>query len=204
MDRGSFNPASLVLGMLLACGALQPEIASLDLATPDPAHVPTPAVHGPNDVEWVEARFLSHQTGLSREEVRAAAEAVVAESTRTEVPLDLVLAVIQVESGYHNFARSRVGALGLMQIMPDTGRALAQELGIEWHGNETLFQPVDNVRMGTHYLGYLHRRFGTFPAALAAYNWGPARIDRRLRRGSGMPELYVSQVYSRLQSPDAL
>ncbi len=204
MDRGSLNPASLVVLVLLACGALQPEMSAL---APDGARTdrpPAPAVHGPNSVEWVEARFLSHQTGLSGWEVRATAEALVEASARNEVPLDLLLAVVQVESGYHNFARSRVGALGLMQIMPHTGRALARELEIDWDGNETLFEPVLNVRMGTHYLGYLHRRYGSYQAALAAYNWGPARIDRRLRRGTTMPELYVSQVYSKLQSPDAL
>lgn len=203
MER-SFNPASLVLVVLLACGALQPEIHSLGLDASDPQAAPAPAPHGPGAVEWVEARFLSHQSALNREEVRAAAEAVVEESARYEIPLDLVLAVIQVESGYHNFARSYVGALGLMQIMPHTGRTLARELDIEWRGAETLFEPVTNVRMGTYYLGYLHQRYGSYPAALAAYNWGPARIDRRLRRGTAMPELYVSQVYARLQSPDAL
>lgn len=204
MDRSSLNPASLVVLVLLACGALQPEIGSLAPSGAETDAPPAPAVHGPNAVEWVEARFLSHQTGLNRREVRATAEALVEESARTEVPLELVLAVVQVESGYHNFARSRVGALGLMQIMPHTGRALARELEIDWNGNETLFEPVLNVRMGTHYLGYLHRRYGSYQAALAAYNWGPARIDRRLRRGSAMPERYVSQVYSKLQSPDAL
>lgn len=203
MGQRSLHPSSLVLVVLLACGALQPEIHPLrgEVREGEP---PAPAVHGPNAVEWVEARFLSHQSALNRDEVREAAIAVVEESRRHDVPLDLVLAVIQVESGYHNFARSRVGALGLMQIMPHTGRTLASELGIEWNGNETLFDPVTNVRMGTYYLGYLHRRYGSYPAALAAYNWGPARIDRRIRRGSAMPKLYVTQVYARLQSPDSL
>jgi soluble lytic murein transglycosylase-like protein len=204
MGRTRFHPSSLVLLVLLACGALQPELRSLGDESAPVRAAPALAVHGPNEVEWVEARFLSHQSALNRAEVRRAAEAVVEEAARHEIPLDLVLAVIQVESGYHNFARSRVGALGLMQIMPLTGRTLARDLDIEWQGVETLFEPVTNVRMGTYYLGYLHRRYGTYPGALAAYNWGPARIDRRLRRGSGMPELYVSQVFARLQSPDAL
>lgn len=203
MRQRSLHPSSLVLVVLLACGALQPEIHPLRSEVREGAP-PAPAVHGPNAVEWVEARFLSHQSALNRAEVREAAVAVVEESRRHDVPLDLVLAVIQVESGYHNFARSRVGALGLMQIMPHTGRTLASELGIEWKGNETLFEPATNVRMGTYYLGYLHRRYGSYPAALAAYNWGPARIDRRIRRGSAMPKLYVTQVYARLQSPDSL
>ena len=201
MDRSSLNAASLVVLLLLACDAFQPGIGSRASSGPETDAPPAPAVHGPNAVEWVEARFLSHQTGLSRREVRATAEALVEESARNKVPVNLVLALVKVESGYHNFARSRVGALGLMQIMPHTGRALARELDIDWNGNETLFEPVLNVRMGTHYLGYLHRRYGSFQAALAAYNWGPARIDRRLRRGSTMPKLYVSRVYSELQSP---
>ncbi len=202
--RSPFNPASLVLVMLLACSALQPELTTLAPGFTRAEVPPAPAVHGPGAVEWVEARFLSHQTALNRSEIRVVAESVIGEAERHDLPLDLVLAVIQVESGYHNFARSRVGALGLMQIMPHTGEQLARELDIDWRGPETLFEPNVNVRMGTHYLHFLHDRYGSYAAALAAYNWGPARIDRRLRLGSQMPARYVTKVWSQLQSPDAL
>ena len=143
----------------------------------------------------VARRYLAgRHTGLSRDEVDALAEKVVAEARRHELNPRLVLAVIQVESGGYNFAVSGVGALGLMQLMPDTGRELAGRHGIEWRGEETLFDPFVNVQLGTAYLRQLSDRYGSIPTALAAYNWGPGRIDRRLRRGSHLPRLYIRQV----------
>ncbi len=133
-------------------------------------------------------------TGLSEKEMWTVCEAIVRESRRNDLDPDLVLAVLQVESGGYNFAVSSVGALGLMQLMPPTGREMAESLGIPWHGPDTLFDPVVNVTLGTAYLRQLSDRFGSWPAALAAYNWGPGRIDRRLRRGAGLPEIYARQV----------
>ncbi len=158
-------------------------------------------VLGPGSVEWVQARFLRYQTRLAFFEVREVAETLVAEAERLGLELDLVLAVIHTESGFHNFAQSAVGALGLMQIMPDTGEMLARDLSIEWQGPETLFDPVINVRLGTHYLAQLHQKYGSWERALAAYNWGPQRIDHRLRAGYPLPERYVTQVSAHLQSP---
>ena len=158
------------------------------------------SVLGPGSVEWVQARFLRYQTRLALFEVREVAETIVAEAERSGLELELVLAVIHTESGFHNFARSAVGALGLMQIMPDTGEMLARDLSIEWQGPETLFDPVINVRLGTHYLAQLHKKYGSWERALAAYNWGPRRIDRRLRAGYPLPEHYVTQVTAHLQS----
>jgi soluble lytic murein transglycosylase len=124
--------------------------------------------------------------------VRRTAEAIVAEAERNKVELRLVLAVMHLESGYYNFARSPVGALGLMQIMPGTGEMLARESGVRWNGPDDLFDPALNVRLGVRYLALLHGRYGTW------HNWGPGALDRRLAEGEGVPELYVQQVYSRL------
>ncbi len=133
-------------------------------------------------------------TGLSRREIRAVAQAIVDEAAAYDLDVMLVLAVIQVESaGYHR-AVSPVGALGLMQIMPATGKALALEQGVTWHGPDTLFDPVINVRLGIAYLYELADRYEHLPTALAAYNWGPTRIDSRIRRRSRLPEIYVNQV----------
>ena len=156
---------------------------------------------GPGAIEWVEARFLRYQTGLAAFEVRAVAETIVESSEALGIERDLVLAVIHTESGFHAFARSRVGALGLMQIMPETGEMLAEELGLSWEGPETLFDPTVNVRMGIHYLAFLYEKYGSWERALAAYNWGPMRIDRRLRAGAPLPERYVAKVTGHLQTP---
>jgi soluble lytic murein transglycosylase-like protein len=55
------------------------------------------------------------------------------------------------------------------------------------------------LRLGTRYLAILHARYGTWQKALAAYNWGPAAIDKRLADGDRVPEVYVQQVYARLK-----
>ena len=114
---------------------------------------------GPTAVEYVEARFHSFHASLSSSELRQVAEAVVEESLANDLPWDLVLALIHTESGFHNFAVSHVGAMGLMQIMPATGEGLAREEQVAWHGPDTLFQPLVNVKLGTRYLAWLHGRY---------------------------------------------
>jgi soluble lytic murein transglycosylase len=84
--------------------------------------------------------------------------------------------------------------MGLMQILPSTGEEFAGKLGIEWMGKDTLFDPTINVKLGTAYLRELANRYGDVSVALAAYNWGPGRIDRRLRRGAKVPSIYIKQV----------
>lgn len=196
-------PLTQLAGFSLACGfscsiwtpAAPPENLAVAAVAADGAAL------GPGAVEWVQARFLRYQSRLAPFEMREVAETIVAEAERLGLELELVLAVIHTESGFHNFARSAVGALGLMQIMPETGEMLAQQLNIDWQGPGTLFDPVVNVRMGTHYLAYLHKKYGSWDLALAAYNWGPQRIDRRLRAGAPLPARYVTQVTAHLQSP---
>ncbi len=136
----------------------------------------------------------SYHTGLARHEIDEVARTIVAEAQRYDFDPSLVLAVMHVESGYYNFAISPVGALGLMQMLPSTGEYMARKLDIEWRGPLTLFDPVTNVRLGTAYLSQLSKRYRSLQVALAAYNWGPARIDSRLRRGVAVPTRYTQLV----------
>lgn len=147
----------------------------------------------------VEAHLRQYQTRLAADEIRVTAHAILEESQRHQLDPELLLALMRIESGFNNFAVSSAGALGLMQVMPGTGREMARELGIEWRGPGTLFDPVDNVRIGAAYLARLRSRFGSLERALAAYNWGPYAIDRRLREGQAVPQLYVTQVLAALE-----
>jgi len=132
--------------------------------------------------------------GLLAAEIPEVTDALVRAAGREGLAPELVLAVIEVESGGDPFAVSSAGALGLMQLLPPTGRAVARDLGLAWRGPATLFDPVVNVELGTAYLGRLVRRFGDVDRALAAYNWGPTRIARRLEGGVPLPDGYPRRV----------
>jgi soluble lytic murein transglycosylase len=133
-------------------------------------------------------------TGLDAGKRAALARAVMQESLRSGLAVELVLAVILVESSGNAFAVSRAGAIGLMQLQPSTAKAIAAEIGLPWTGPALLFDPVANVQLGVAYLERLMARYGDVETALAAYNWGPARIAARLRRGEALPVEYPSRV----------
>jgi soluble lytic murein transglycosylase len=136
----------------------------------------------------------SRHTGLSSFEEGKLARTIVEEARAHDMDLEVVLAVIHVESGGYHMAVSPVGALGLMQLLPATAEEQAEILGLDWRGPDSLFDPVLNVKLGVAYLTTLYVRFGNVSTALAAYNWGPGRIDRRLRRGKSVPKIYVEKV----------
>ena len=193
------RPVTAFLALALALGACWslapapraalPEVAA---AAPDPL--------GPSALEWLVDYLGKFQMRLSASERRSVAETLIAECQRYDLDRDLVIAVIRIESGFNTFAHSNKGALGLMQVIPKTGESVARDLGLPWRGPETLFDPVTNVRIGTAYLAWLYGRYGEMDSALAAYNWGPAAIDRRLKRGRPMPARYVTQVMTAFEN----
>ncbi len=153
----------------------------------------TPVVRE-SEVAAIAASLARRPTGLTAGEVDAVARTIVVEAHRYALEPSLVLAVMHVESRFYNFAVSPVGAIGLMQVMPDTGEYLAARIGIDWVGPQSLFDPTTNVRLGVAYLRELSDRYGSLATALAAYNWGPGRIDRRLRLGTSLPDQYPNLV----------
>jgi len=91
----------------------------------------------------------------------------------------LVAALIRQESGFNEKARSRVGALGLMQLMPNTARILSHSRV----SKRKLFEPETNVRIGVQYFKNLLTRFdGDAELALAGYNAGPQRVESWVKR----------------------
>ena len=93
----------------------------------------------------------------------------------------LIFAMILEESRYRKDANSWAGAIGLMQIMPATGRQLARQLNIHRFRTSMLKIPEVNIRMGTKYIGYLNSIFdGNAMLVTGAYNGGPGRMRRWL------------------------
>ena len=92
----------------------------------------------------------------------------------------LVTAVIRVESKFIPEARSSKGAIGLMQLMPETARWAAGQMGIEY-SEASLLDPEVNILIGCWYLSFLEHQYnGNFTAALAAYNGGGKFVDQWL------------------------
>lgn len=97
----------------------------------------------------------------------------------------LVLAVIRTESRFYSHAKSKVGARGLMQIMPETGEWIAKQMKIAEYTADKLYQPPYNIPMGIWYLAYLERSFdGNLVQMLAAYNAGENKVRKWLSEGT--------------------
>lgn len=107
-----------------------------------------------------------------------------ARSERHRLDPYLVAALIRQESEFHAGARSRAGALGLMQIMPGTGRGLFRRLGISGFTNRKLTVPDISLRLGTFHLKEVLAQFGgELEKTLAGYNAGERRIGQWMALG---------------------
>lgn len=108
----------------------------------------------------------------------------------------LVYSLMRSESLFVPDARSGAGALGLMQLMPGTGREVARRIGMRFSGNSALFDPDTNIRLGSAYLGTVLDRFDRHEVlATAAYNAGPARVQRWLPRDEALPaDVWVETI----------
>ncbi len=120
------------------------------------------------------------QSGLPDRQQRRIAIAIVREARQNGLDPLLVVALIKAESSFDNYAQSKVGAMGLMQVMPQTGKWISSLRGKRLVKNTHLFDSELNLEIGTAYLADLIRRFGSLDAALVAYNAGPGAARRIL------------------------
>lgn len=98
-------------------------------------------------------------------------------SEKQQIDPALTYAVIRRESAFMADARSSVGALGLMQIMPGTARRVARHMNLPYGGKYSLLSADINLNLGTSYLGQMLKRLDSQPVlATAAYNAGPNRV----------------------------
>ena len=93
----------------------------------------------------------------------------------------IIHAIARQESQFDRAAVSRVGARGLMQLMPGTAREQAGKLGLAYDSTALTGDPAYNIQLGSSYFQRLYINYGSYPLAIAAYNAGPGNVGKWLR-----------------------
>lgn len=102
---------------------------------------------------------------------------------KAKIELNWAYAIARQESAFAEHAQSRVGARGVMQLMPSTARGISRDMGRAYPTLNDLHTAAINIEMGTYYLSQLQTEFGgNHILATAAYNAGPHRVKRVLER----------------------
>lgn len=198
----SFSSHTFYLPGLTSFSTASPEWDKRVFLRPDPKLKVEARVEEQRVISKIWKVVSKYRTGLRMKSLKQIPHQIYQESQRYGYDPLFLTALIVTESSFNNWAKSPKGALGLMQIIPGTGHALASEMGTAWAGQSTLFDPATNIALGAFYLNKLRKRFKDMNIALEAYNHGPSRIARYLRKGK-LPEDYskkVFRIYDLIQS----
>lgn len=155
--------------------------------------------------QQVQASILAHRMGWHSQAIATAArqrlyddlalryppaffDLFKSSADQAGIPVDWAMGIARSESLFMPDVKSRAGALGLMQLMPDTGAATAREFRIRYTSSGSLLDPLTNIELGTHYLGKMQARFGShLVLSTAAYNAGPNRVSSWLPATGSVP-----------------
>lgn len=132
----------------------------------------------------------------------------VAEKIASELKVspDLVISVIWTESHFKPSAKSKVGAHGLMQIMPKTRRSLIKEmtnfnvLVSKYLHSGLEYKELEDIILGTYYLNKLTKKFSSTKLAIVAYNMGPTWVSKKLSKKEAVGEKnhYLTKVVGKM------
>ncbi|RLL50447.1 lytic murein transglycosylase [Mariprofundus sp. EBB-1] len=169
------------------------------------------ALRGFDTIHWKAATVLASRWGWQDQVIRAAFKAKEMDALTERFPMTYakqvkqaahatglseaaIWSIIRQESAFNAYARSYVGAKGLMQLMPATARQVARKLKMG-KGALKLFSPATNIRLGSSYLAGIKERFGNLALAAAGYNAGPYRVSTWLERVPfDAPEAWVEAI----------
>ena len=197
---GSWDDASPCYAAALAAA---PKGAAIAVATEAAAHAQE--AHAVSEAISLAQRAIGDRDRAAPETVPRAlwrlllpeppTPVLTSEARAAGVDPHLVAAVGLQESGWNPFAVSSAGARGLLQVMPEVGAELARRLRLPRFKTEDLFDPALNVKLGCRHLADYVRRFrGSEAKALAAFNGGPARVERWSVAPSLEDERFVERI----------
>jgi soluble lytic murein transglycosylase len=120
---------------------------------------------------------------------------IVKESAKHNIDPYLVIALIRTESSFRSHIVSYKGAVGLMQLLPNTAYYISQKVNeLDYAKRKELFDPIKNIKYGINYFAYLKNKFnGNEQYAIMAYNLGPTNLNRYLNRDY-VPKFYYNRV----------
>ena len=205
---GPYLGAGVRVGVLALTAAMFLSLTTPARAPEDPwrfvAEVPQMRGSQPVIAEVV-ADFLEiHHVRLAPDKMFAITDSIMVESQKHGLDAGLLLSMILLESSFRTDAVSDKGAVGLMQLLPSTAAAVAEELNLEW-ADARLVDPQTNITLGAAYFKKLMKVFGDdVPLALTAYNKGPGYVLKMQASGvmeataSNFPSSYAERVIGNL------
>ena len=203
LERGRCCVKITLISLLFVPAIVASQSAFLQAIKPDdPRAVLKPR---PKNLVKIYSIVKSNRPDMKEYQAWKIANVILKESTRYSLDPILILALIDVESKFQHAAVSPAGARGLMQILPDTGKALAREIGRVANLNannfrpEFLDDPIVNIKMGIYYLQHLRKNFQSLNKALIAYNLGPTELKNRLDNNIVYPGGYATSVLDAYQ-----
>lgn len=172
--------------------------AELGIADPAPLLDPSPPVNA--SLLYVRSVLDRKAARLDAVQREGVARALVLAEADHGLSVLMTLALIEQESRFDPRARGPSGSLGLMQLQPLTAREVARQRGLAWQSDRTLFDPVQNVRIGLAYLAELRSRFGSTDLAMAAYNIGPGALVELLKKRPFRHGPYLRKVHAHAEA----
>lgn len=120
---------------------------------------------------------------------------ITSSAKSNSVPPEFIFAIIRQESAFMEQVESHAGALGLMQIMPETGKHIAKKTNRQGHTTNDLLYPKNNIPMGSYYIGSRLELFNDqYPVAIASYNAGAGNAKRWLPANSIDADIWVETI----------